>query len=784
MSERTSAFDIFKTRSHHAHPFTVESGENAQKKPVTLTGTQKKTAIAAGVIFGLITSPLLIVGGIGIGYGVFAGMTARMKAKAIKKQDSLEKKQNKPLSKPEEEVNKDIPENQKMRNRAVNENAGKTRELSAAAHQLFLLHERMKELDKAVSNEEAATPIKDKSDQAEEKIENKDEDTEKALPNDETEISAKNTVNQSEEKIENEDKSADRKQVIEDYDKLAAEAMTLFKEIAANNKKIAQLQIEINDTVAPKEKLKPEELKQYEIELSAAEKKDDEILKELLEQGEEIQRKLSEKNKPKIKDVKNTEIKEATALLLESLTLPEGEEKNAKINELVAKIKSLEKPFTLAEACKEVNFAASAIDREAKNKKNVLPRPVNVQSLEGINKAVNIGIQNEGNTCWLNSILKFMATSSWGERICNKDLSDYPDNYKELQQTLKNVMFSLHTEKSVSEQWVIEPQLIKELIRSLVEMEIIREDDVQLIMGRGKYNNQLDAGEMFVQLYALFNIPEENICQKQKIYSRDKETNIDNLYHAPGAFENLEVIVASVQTLPAVKKGLSSGMQKKDLLHSINKIDLNEMLLDEGVVAVQASHKLIDKRIWGDEVVSFREANAAEITNANGEVKNTIFNEKSIHLNLPNRTTIAYFPTVQPGKTRQNGTYEYPSYKVNIDFPIVKHNDHKCVMLNEYVPVANLSVDEDFQGPARNCYYNIKGAVIHLGDTPNGGHYTYLEQDENGTFKYHNDSTIKILDPNKPKENKEIDDLLGKGVLFDLELIEKVGINSEHEDKT
>lgn len=788
MPGTSSVRGVFWTKTHHGHPFTIpQTNHDPSKIALELKGSQKAKAIAAGVFVGIATSPLLIVGGVLLGYATFSALSARYKVKALnkeqqgqapKKSASTEKQppppkevKSKETPPPEEVKSKETPPPVKIDTSLqehVEEKKDPKSAVSSAKEQKEISEKKLPKETKPV-NQTKKRPVTRTFQRINADLAKKERAFDELAVEICFLVNAKDTADFN----------------LAAYTSKMNDASKLYGEIIEDKKERGRVFVEGNKRAGRK---KPEEeVLRYQAEAEYVLPEDFSIESHVLKVIENIQereRKIQDGHAQKKEAERGRrEVQEITQIFFDCLSGKKGG-----LLYLQEQLFS-QSQYHPSEVAAGVEAALKAMKAETAANAKMLAITTDAQPPEKTPPPVNIGIKNYGNTCWLNSLLKFMATTEWGNAFCSADLEDQAPNLQSFQAQLRNLLANLHTEKDPKGQFFANKDQIIQLRNSLIALRIITENDI---------GAQLDAKEIFTMLCAQFPLPpqEDRAIRKQQFFSSAAPQS-ENLCFEPSEVDiSSTVIEVPCSGLKAIKDTRYIPVEGSDardlrddeetaianLCEELDTVDINRIILDvnDGVNDDPILRTPIRKLVANNSNSQKAQFSAL----ANDEARALPVKKMVLPIGLPPKITLSYNPTVRIGEINKLQEFVGITSKIPLPFPVMQKGSNKVVSLHEY---DELNLDDpnspaytkDGPQPARNCHYRIKGAVIHIGERVNVGHYTYLERLANGTYKYHNDELISILDPKRPQDDVRINQLLTGGVLFELELIEKVAIDKD-----
>lgn len=294
---------------------------------------------------------------------------------------------------------------------------------------------------------------------------------------------------------------------------------------------------------------------------------------------------------------------------------------------------------------------------------------------------VSVRINNLGNTCWLNSFLKLLATDDLFDAaltctdadIQNIVLADYLvaeedqaveiENRIRLRDHLKFIVHTLRDETPLDRKY-IDPKYVASLV------EILHSFNAELGY------TQCDAVEVLDLVVALFDFPAR--VNDQQIPA------LTTAYHNPLLQRPSSTLSSAVVTVSAANPAV----------YDQHHIDFNKCLNDPQVENYNLES---DTGVRGD------------------------FEQRVRLTNAPDKLTIHVVRNDGRGK---------------ITAPI-KMDDQLCVKIKSYVDAGN-QFDE-----RQEHTYEIVGAILHNGSS-RSGHYTFIEK-KGDTFLFHNDSKLNEL---------------------------------------
>ena len=334
------------------------------------------------------------------------------------------------------------------------------------------------------------------------------------------------------------------------------------------------------------------------------------------------------------------------------------------------------------------------------------------------------GIQNLGNTCWLNSLLKFLATDNAFNAMLNRtdqeiknvvtkeirgnaaanciqqiqldaarEVNNDPTLSEEEKAAERNRRVEEEIEDLINEETTRRVELLKNLNDIILDLQSPKHrqgkridsnqvyvflNDLHQMNNHFELGHQCDASDALNFLAATFGYPNENelmeVSQITQTYANDEQKK-------PSEVEYFSILTAN-----AIDESIYTTHNKKRC------IDLNKCV---NIPQIELGKRTDEKSRPTDFAI------CRGLTNA----------PKTLTINV--------------GRNGLNGKINDPVL-IKDDF-LVKITTHheQCNWLEKN----------------REVSYEITGAIIHLG-ADNGGHYTYIEKNGNN-FYYHNDSSVR-----------------------------------------
>lgn len=637
----TSFSTIFSSKAHTWSPFTHEltytNKDNAtQVHTFKLTTLQKVAAVATAIFAGLITLPLLIIGGLAIGYCVFRLITAIQKDLScddhikglIQVQNLKPKDEDRPVPKlTEEELN------------------SLTLQIGAAVLAIKTMEQKLNALkDK---------PTADLSDYERQLHENE--------------------VSQLESDIKS--KELERIELLNKTRKNDAPAVPSVKKTTTKEEAEAN------------RKIKAEQDKRLRLEQQ------------------------DKANKAK-------KLKKANCIKAEE------------------EIRAIALKYGLT--LKDVAEVAQKVYREPQNQ---IPIPADDAKLLPYTQPIAAGLYNPSNACWLNSALKHLATTEWGDRICEAKVDK---QYIKFQNTLRKILISI---REGQQDQVVNIKLMNKFYRLIKETKMMGDEDPRIP------NKQHDSKEFISIICSRLNI--NILFAAHQLYNfNEEEIAVFPLYHC-----HLVDVYESLSEGNAFKLPTDCGYSKFPTLQC-TKFDLDKKEIDLNMILLRTEN--LEDEVMSDSILN---KGTNEITRAeNGpgiKVKRAQFLTHAplqLSLRLERNVTTSNQDWLTPQKC--HGTVKTTSFKGN----------QHTIMLYEFEESLNRLAFENQHNmtrPKSECYYRIKGFNAHHGDSRGGGHYTYFEF-KDGQYYRHNDSKVSKI------SSDELPRWLESAVSLELELIEKV----------
>lgn len=420
--------------------------------------------------------------------------------------------------------------------------------------------------------------------------------------------------------------------------------------------------------------------------------------------------------------------------------------------------------------------------------------PDDCQLLPAPTHPIYIGICNPSQTtCWLNSSIKFLATTQWGDDLCAT-----PANEEELllQNLLKKIMVSFRAGLGRDP---ISHDLITQF---LAELAPLMPKASLPIPCNSSPPNQEDAAEFLHLLIGRFNhLAKDRWACEQFLQERCAQRIAFYDSVEPGlavckrpALENFTpLLMLKCEEHHLAAEGLSAGPNTSPL-------DINALVEEHTTnvsVHCDSFYELETKKIFpfkddevGDSIVTkkaYRLVHAPQklllSINRAVSIEHLLFKQKG-------RAGGAAFVDKQgrmmtpPSNTAR---YPAPSHFVPKEGPLAGteaeffYIPDKCkrpilftsyqgmpatVLLHEYDSAIEFaSAAYASARPKYNCYYQVKGAIVHQGKNAHCGHYVYLQHLNDERFLLHSDEKVY--------EVTRYMSLLRKAVFLELELVAK-----------
>lgn len=368
-------------------------------------------------------------------------------------------------------------------------------------------------------------------------------------------------------------------------------------------------------------------------------------------------------------------------------------------------------------------------------------------------KGIHIGLPNVRKTCWMNSVIKFIASQSFYDEMFTNVLS--PDK-KEMQQLLKTIVYYLRSEKEKK----TKGEWNKILINFSIELNHF---DDKLEIGL-----QHDAPEFLMSLIRIFNwkLSTEEL-------NNDKFPRLCTLYETPPGEK--------------LKEGYTKYGSHDDAQRQIDisipgnfvgeELDLAELIQNDPQVREDINVDLVDpkdqkKIIKGKFFAKMYFTSLPETLIVN--VKRMIKREKTkeeIEKEEQEKLKKEEQEKTGEGKKKEEIEKEEGNKKKaetvidKIDLPI-KINDHGYISFIRYKPILEnkhiIRVE-----PIETCRYRIGASITHLGKD-GAGHYVYEERTENGQGLVHDDLSVT--------EHENVKELGITGYVLRLDLVYRTPI--------
>lgn len=382
---------------------------------------------------------------------------------------------------------------------------------------------------------------------------------------------------------------------------------------------------------------------------------------------------------------------------------------------------------TLIAANTEPAIEKSEIEQTIQHPKQILPivtpstathKPKNIATLPSVpHHGIKVGLPNItdkggfGNTCWLNSILKFISTGTEFDSMLIQKISP---NAREAQAHFRDIISTLRTGKTPNGETVhsIPEKMYKDFLKSLKELK--QPDNNEPIISKEQcIGHQVDAfeylrafgkafeWEFFIENNLMQNSINEkrNFSQQATIFTPANDTELDKK-KLPKINDSMAIIPIN---LPAT------------LLNSKGAIDLVELTEERDVRTARhiAEDPLSLEYDW---------------------------NVYKCFTYLPPSMIVSLNRAVLTDNALAAFGAEHFQKKISNPVDV---NKEGLISFIEYKPVYEGKNIVDFS-PSNICYYRIDTALTHQGGA-NGGHYICEERAASGQMLRHSDMQVKTV---------------------------------------
>lgn len=326
-------------------------------------------------------------------------------------------------------------------------------------------------------------------------------------------------------------------------------------------------------------------------------------------------------------------------------------------------------------------------NKKAQAKEHKIATTANIgEDLKEIqNENIEVGLPNVGNTCWLNSLLKFLAFSEMGDLISEKCdfMPPYNATPKEietrvsLRAKIKQILATIRNAQNKG--CVVEQQLLGDLLQLI---------QTSGAMGEIWNRDQKDPQEIFCGILAWLSTPPKYAISNASVTKRK------------------EILTETTQPQAGVLLVTIEEDQKEKNLNIGNIYSKTNFAYDE-----TAAHEIETKQI---------------ITQAPDKLV--------VALQRNYLTTTGY----QKKCTKNiDVTFKENSFFTKID----EHEFEGIKQTEDNYGTNKISGTK----VKHHCHYRIKGAITHIGGS-SGGHYIYVRCHSDGSYTYHSDSLTKTIE--------------------------------------
>lgn len=308
---------------------------------------------------------------------------------------------------------------------------------------------------------------------------------------------------------------------------------------------------------------------------------------------------------------------------------------------------------------------------------------------------LKIGLKNFGQTCGINSIIKFIACTTFYDQML---VDPVPADREKLQGLLRMIVFSLRNGTAISDNLLL--AFLYEVNHTLQGIQI---------------GAQNDAPEFLFQLI-------QNLQWKPAHLTDAEAIKV----HKKGMFPRQGISYKTAEQIPdgwgkygSVEKNVLTQLDITIPEYYAGKIlDLPTLIKDIGV-----------RNLRPDKLIA----------TAQGAAKEVKFTATTHLLNLP-PTIMIYVKRFLSDANGANRKKIDSAIKLENDsIPFTRHQATIQTINN------SLCITKITQAETR--YYRIGAAVVHMGTTDNG-HYVCLERASNGALIEHNDEITRATSPN------------------------------------
>ena len=342
---------------------------------------------------------------------------------------------------------------------------------------------------------------------------------------------------------------------------------------------------------------------------------------------------------------------------------------------------------------------------------------------------IMMGIPNIGNTCWLNSSLKFIASTDHYDKFLeldlNKEYSDeelnaqnalygnkklFRDEEIEVLAPLQASLVKVIKELRKGESGILDQSFVVDLVENIIKANVFPNDG-ETGAPQHPGHGHLDALEFMGQLLSKFKFPLEKSLEASNDSTEIKEQCIQfmDIYRAvPGLTPTGVIKFTNIQNFKP----------ELPLLTLPDFLKLKTLNVPATVCAVEdvedfnADANL--KTLLPDEIPK--------------DLKGVTIRKQMVCISAP-ESLILRFDRVMLGR------------KVNCDIDMDKTGRLELPVFD--VNTVSLTENEDgFElQPKEITTYQVESAMVHMG-TPSFGHWVFYERNHDGTFTYHSDSSV------------------------------------------
>lgn len=347
-------------------------------------------------------------------------------------------------------------------------------------------------------------------------------------------------------------------------------------------------------------------------------------------------------------------------------------------------------------------------------------------------------LNNTGTTCWLNSVLNFLANSTLGDELCGARVEG--EENRRIQSLLRKILISL---RSGQQGCAVHRQLLSDFLLAIAPL--MPEASLPI---PGNYDcwEQQEAREIVTKLAVAFNYPTVRMLDPAHTYAQENCTQLTTLYRPVGNEGEASFF-----------KGPSTANPDPFL-----QVRCLESTLAEGYILDP------NQLIKGSEIVEFRpDLQLIDGTLIPADAPNMNMIKAQFLTHAPQKMRLSIDRVIQQ-VTRTRQGFQQVSKKCNAPINFQVHGDEPlALMFQEYDRAAYFENELYHIRGLHNCYYRVKGAIVHHGNQAGYGHYVHLNRTGDGTYIYRSDTHVQIMTTEEAKKELE------GAVLLELELIEK-----------